>query len=64
MLLADEHDVGLGEIGEHALEVGERLPARVVDALGNVGRNCGGGRGRNRCRRDWLLQEDGAEQSG
>ena len=61
VLLAHEHDVGLGEVGEHALQVSERPPARIVDALGNVGWNCGGGRGRNRCRRGWLLQEDGAE---
>ena len=44
------------------LEIDERPPARVVDALGNVGGNRGSGRGRNRRRRDWLLQEDGAEK--
>ena len=36
MLLADEHDVGTGQIGDHGLEVGERLAAGVVDALGHI----------------------------
>ena len=62
VLLADEHDVGLGEVGEHALEVGERLPARVVDALGNVGRNGGGRRCATGVGATGCGSEDGAEQ--
>ena len=38
VLLADEHDVGLRDVREHALEIGERLLARVIDTLGNIDR--------------------------
>ncbi len=38
VLFADEHDVGLRDVREHALEIGERLLARVIDPLGNIDR--------------------------
>ena len=38
VLLADEHDIGLRDVREHALEIGERLPARVIDTLRNIDR--------------------------
>ena len=43
VLLADEHDIGLRDIGEHALQIGKGQAARVVDALGNVDRRGGSG---------------------
>ena len=34
VLLADEYHVGAGEVSQHRFEIGERLPLRIVDALG------------------------------
>jgi hypothetical protein len=45
VLLADEDDVRSGELGHHALEVGEHAAPGVVDALRHV---VGVGRGRDR----------------